>query len=232
MNVPEHIAIILDGNGRWAKAKGMPRTYGHTIGAKNVETICRAANEMGVKYVTMYAFSTENWSRPADEVKALMKLLGEYIKTCMKTAKKDNLKVRFIGDLSKLDDKLRTSIKELTEYSSQFTGLTLTIAINYGSRDEMTRAIKHLASDIKSDKLSVDDINEELFSGYLDTKDIPDPDLMIRTSGEQRLSNYLLWQLAYAEFYFTPVPWPDFTPEELKKAIEEYDKRNRRFGGI
>ena len=150
----------------------------------------------------------------------------------MKTAKKDNLKVRFIGDLSKLDDKLRASIKELTEYSSQFTGLTLTIAINYGSRDEMTRAIKHLASDIKSDKLSVDDINEELFSGYLDTKDIPDPDLMIRTSGEQRLSNYLLWQLAYAEFYFTPVPWPDFTPEELKKAIEEYDKRNRRFGGI
>ncbi|MCR5197111.1 MAG: isoprenyl transferase [Pseudobutyrivibrio sp.] len=232
MNVPEHIAIILDGNGRWAKAKGMPRTYGHTVGAKNVETICRAANEMGVKYVTMYAFSTENWSRPADEVKALMKLLGEYIKTCMKTAKKDNLKVRFIGDLSKLDDKLRASIKELTEYSSQFTGLTLTIAINYGSRDEMTRAIKHLASDIKSDKLSVDDINEELFSGYLDTKDIPDPDLMIRTSGEQRLSNYLLWQLAYAEFYFTPVPWPDFTPEELKKAIEEYDKRNRRFGGI
>jgi len=232
MNVPEHIAIILDGNGRWATAKGMPRTYGHTIGAKNVETICRAANEMGVKYVTMYAFSTENWSRPADEVKALMKLLGEYIKTCMKTAKKDNLKVRFIGDLSKLDDKLRASIKELTEYSSQFTGLTLTIAINYGSRDEMTRAIKHLASDIKSDKLSVDDINEELFSGYLDTKDIPDPDLMIRTSGEQRLSNYLLWQLAYAEFYFTPVPWPDFTPEELKKAIEEYDKRNRRFGGI
>ncbi len=232
MNVPEHIAIILDGNGRWAKAKGMPRTYGHTIGAKNVETICRAANEMGVKYVTMYAFSTENWSRPADEVKALMKLLGEYIKTCMKTAKKDNLKVRFIGDLSKLDDKLRASIKELTEYSSQFTGLTLTIAINYGSRDEMTRAIKHLAEDIKSDKLSVDDINEELFSGYLDTKDIPDPDLMIRTSGEQRLSNYLLWQLAYAEFYFTPVPWPDFTPDELKKAIEEYDKRNRRFGGI
>ncbi|MCR4567009.1 MAG: isoprenyl transferase [Pseudobutyrivibrio sp.] len=232
MNVPEHIAIILDGNGRWAKSKGMPRTYGHTVGAKNVETICRAANELGVKYVTMYAFSTENWSRPADEVKALMKLLGEYIKTCMRTAKKDNLRVRFIGDLSKLDDKLKASIKELTEYSSQFTGLTLTIAINYGSRDEMTRAVRQIASDIKSDKLAVEDINEELFSGYLDTKDIPDPDFMIRTSGEQRLSNYLLWQLAYAEFYFTPVPWPEFTPDELKKAIEEYDKRNRRFGGI
>lgn len=232
MNVPEHIAIILDGNGRWAKAKGMPRTYGHTVGAKNVETICRAAHDMGVKYVTMYAFSTENWSRPADEVKALMKLLGEYIKTCMKTAKKDNLRVRFIGDLSKLDDKLRANIKELTEYSSQFTGLTLTIAINYGSRDEMTRAIRNLASDVKAGEIQPEDINEELFSSYLDTKDIPDPDFMIRTSGEQRLSNYLLWQLAYAEFYFTPVAWPDFTPDELKKAIEEYDKRNRRFGGI
>ncbi|MBQ7469203.1 MAG: isoprenyl transferase [Pseudobutyrivibrio sp.] len=232
MNVPEHIAIILDGNGRWAKAKGMPRTYGHTVGAKNVETICRAAHDLGVKYVTMYAFSTENWSRPADEVKALMKLLGEYIKTCMRTAKKDNLRVRFIGDLSKLDDKLKASIKELTEYSSQFTGLTLTIAINYGSRDEMTRAIRNIASDVKAGELQPDDITEDLFSSYLDTKDIPDPDFMIRTSGEQRLSNYLLWQLAYAEFYFTPVAWPDFTPDELKKAIEEYDKRNRRFGGI
>ncbi|MBR5650510.1 isoprenyl transferase [Pseudobutyrivibrio sp.] len=232
MNVPEHIAIILDGNGRWAKAKGMPRTYGHTVGAKNVETICRAAHDLGVKYVTMYAFSTENWSRPADEVKALMKLLGEYIKTCMRTAKKDNLRVRFIGDLSKLDDKLKASIDELTEYSSQFTGLTLTIAINYGSRDEMTRAIRNVASDVKAGEIQPDDISEELFSSYLDTKDIPDPDFMIRTSGEQRLSNYLLWQLAYAEFYFTPVAWPDFTPDELKKAIEEYDKRNRRFGGI
>lgn len=232
MNVPQHIAIILDGNGRWAKSKGMPRTYGHTVGAKNVETICRAANEMGVKYITMYAFSTENWSRPADEVKALMKLLGEYVKTCMKTAKKDNLRVRFIGDISKLDPKLIKAIDELTEYSSQFTGLTLTIAINYGSRDEMTRAIKKVAEDVKEDKLSVDDIDEALFSSYLDTKDIPDPDFMIRTSGEQRLSNYLLWQLAYAEFYFTPVAWPEFTPDELRKAIEEYDKRNRRFGGI
>ena len=232
MKVPEHIAIILDGNGRWAKSKGMPRTYGHTVGAKNVETICRAAHDLGVKYVTMYAFSTENWSRPDDEVKALMKLLGEYIKTCMKTAKKDNLRVRFIGDLSKLDEKLRNAIDELTEYSSQFTGLTLTIAINYGSRDEMTRAIRKVAADVKEGALSVNDIDEACFSNYLDTKDIPDPDFMIRTSGEQRLSNYLLWQLAYSEFYFTPVPWPEFTPEELKKAVEEYDKRNRRFGGI
>ncbi|MCR4694243.1 MAG: isoprenyl transferase [Pseudobutyrivibrio sp.] len=232
MNIPNHVAIILDGNGRWAKSKGMPRTYGHTVGAKNVETICRAANEMGVKYITMYAFSTENWSRPDDEVSALMKLLGEYIKTCMKTAKKDNLRVRFIGDLSKLDDKLQAAIKDLEEYSSQFTGLTLTIAINYGSRDEMIRGIKSLCKDSVDGKISIDDIDEKTFSSYLDTKDIPDPDFMIRTSGEQRLSNYLLWQLAYAEFYFTSVPWPEFTPEELKKAIEEYDKRNRRFGGI
>ncbi len=232
MKVPEHIAIILDGNGRWAKAKGMPRTYGHTVGAKNVETICRAANEMGVKYVTMYAFSTENWSRPDDEVSALMKLLGEYIKTCMRTAKRDNLRVRFIGDLNRLDSALQKAIAELTEYSSQFTGLTLTIAINYGSRDEMIRAVKNIANDVKDGNLEPDAIDEKLFSSYLDTKDIPDPDFMIRTSGEQRLSNYLLWQLAYAEFYFTPVAWPDFTPEELKKALEEYDRRNRRFGGI
>ncbi len=232
MKVPEHIAIILDGNGRWAKAKGMPRTYGHTMGAKNVETICRAANELGVKYVTMYAFSTENWSRPDDEVSALMKLLAEYIKTCMKTAKRDNLRVRFIGDLTRLDEKLQKAVDELTEYSSQFTGLTLTIAINYGSRDEMIRASRKMAQDVKEGRLEPTDIDEKLFSSYLDTKDIPDPDFMIRTSGEQRLSNYLLWQLAYAEFYFTPVAWPDFTPDELKKAIEEYDKRNRRFGGI
>lgn len=232
MKVPEHIAIILDGNGRWAKAKGMPRTYGHTVGAKNVETICRAANEIGVKYVTMYAFSTENWSRPDDEVSALMKLLGEYIKTCMRTAKRDNLRVRFIGDLNRLDSALQKAIAELTEYSSQFTGLTLTIAINYGSRDEMIRAVKNIANDVKDGNLEPDVIDEKLFSSYLDTKDIPDPDFMIRTSGEQRLSNYLLWQLAYAEFYFTPVAWPDFTPEELKKALEEYDRRNRRFGGI
>lgn len=232
MNVPQHVAIILDGNGRWAKSKGMPRTYGHTIGAKNVETISRAAYDLGIKYLTMYAFSTENWSRPDDEVHALMGLLSEYIKTCMRTAKKDNLKVRFIGDMSKLDSKMQKSIRELEDFSSQFTGLTLTIAINYGSRDEMIRAMKNMSKDIEEGKIGTEDVSEELFSQYLDTKDLPDPDLMIRTSGEQRLSNYLLWQLAYSEFYFTSVPWPDFTPDELRKAVEEYDKRNRRFGGI
>ena len=232
MNVPQHIAIILDGNGRWAKSKGMPRTYGHTIGAKNVETISRVAWNLGVKYLTLYAFSTENWSRPDDEVHALMRLLGEYVKTCMRTAKKDNLRVKFIGDLSKIDDKLKKSIDELVEYSSQFTGLTLTIAINYGSRDEIIRAVKSMYADIADSKLTIDELSDEVFSTYLDTKDIPDPDLMVRTSGEQRLSNYLLWQLAYSEFYFTDVPWPDFNEDELKKAIAEYSSRNRRFGGI
>ncbi len=232
MNVPEHIAIILDGNGRWAKSKGMPRTYGHTIGAKNVETISRVAYNMGVKYLTMYAFSTENWSRPDDEVSALMKLLSEYIKTCMKTAKKDNLRVRFIGDRSRLDSSLQEAIIKLEEYSSQFTGLTLTIAINYGSRDEMIRATRQIAEEVEKGTIAPSAITEDVFSSYLDTADIPDPDLMIRTSGEQRLSNYLLWQLAYAEFYFTPVPWPEFNEAELKKAIEEYNKRNRRFGGV
>ncbi len=232
MNVPEHIAIILDGNGRWAKSKGMPRTYGHTIGAKNVETISRVAYNMGVKYLTMYAFSTENWSRPDDEVSALMKLLSEYIKTCMRTAKKDNLRVRFIGDRSRLDSSLQEAIIKLEEYSSQFTGLTLTIAINYGSRDEMIRATRQIAEEVEKGIITPSAITEDVFSSYLDTADIPDPDLMIRTSGEQRLSNYLLWQLAYAEFYFTPVPWPEFNEAELKKAIEEYNKRNRRFGGV
>ncbi len=232
MNVPEHIAIILDGNGRWAKAKGMPRTYGHTIGAKNVETISRVAYNMGVKYLTMYAFSTENWSRPDDEVSALMKLLSEYIKTCMRTAKKDNLRVRFIGDRSRLDSSLQEAIIKLEEYSSQFTGLTLTIAINYGSRDEMIRATRQIAEEVEKGTIAPSAITEDVFSSYLDTADIPDPDLMIRTSGEQRLSNYLLWQLAYAEFYFTPVPWPEFNEAQLKKAIEEYNKRNRRFGGV
>ncbi len=232
MNVPEHIAIILDGNGRWAKSKGMPRTYGHTIGAKNVETISRVAYNMGVKYLTMYAFSTENWSRPDDEVSALMKLLSEYIKTCMRTAKKDNLRVRFIGDRSRLDSSLQEAIIKLEEYSSQFTGLTLTIAINYGSRDEMIRATRQIAEEVEKGTIASSAITEDVFSSYLDTADIPDPDLMIRTSGEQRLSNYLLWQLAYAEFYFTPVPWPEFNEAELKKAIEEYNKRNRRFGGV
>ena len=225
MNVPQHIAIILDGNGRWAKAKGMPRNYGHAQGSKNVEKICEAAYKMGVKYLTVYAFSTENWSRPKSEVDALMKLLRNYMKTCLKTAEKNRMRVRVIGDKTGLDEDIRTRIKELEEASKNNDGLNFQIAINYGSRDEMTK-------DCADGRFAPEEITEELFEGYLDTHGIPDPDFLIRTSGELRLSNYLLWQLAYAEFYFTDVPWPDFSKEELEKAIEQYNSRDRRYGGI
>lgn len=232
MNVPQHIAIILDGNGRWAKAKGMPRNYGHTQGSKNVEKICEIAYKMGVKYLTVYAFSTENWNRPKSEVDALMTLLRNYMKTCLKTAEKNRMKVRVIGDKSRLDEDIRTRIEELEEASKNNDGLNFQIAINYGSRDEMIRAMKKMVKECEDGKLTSEEITEEKFESYLDTHDIPDPDLLIRTSGEQRLSNYLLWQLAYTEFYFTDVPWPDFTKEELEKAIEQYNSRDRRYGGI
>lgn len=232
MNIPEHVAIILDGNGRWAKSKGMPRNYGHTMGAKNVETVCKAASELGIKYLTLYAFSTENWNRPESEVKALMNLLDNYLKNCIRTAEKNNMQIRVIGDLSRLSDKFQETIRKLEIESSKNTGLNLTIAINYGSRDEMLRAFKKIYNDCKIGNISIDDLDEKLYSSYLDTMEIPDPDLLIRTSGEQRLSNYLLWQLAYSEFYFTEVPWPDFHKEELVKAIEAYNMRDRRFGSL
>ena len=232
MKIPRHVAIILDGNGRWAKAKGMPRTYGHTVGAKNVENICRAASELGIEYVTMYAFSTENWNRPQAEVEALMKLLENYLSTCIKTANRNNMQVRVIGDLTRLAPDFQDRIRELEEVSAANSGLHLTIAINYGSRDEMVRAIRRLSADVAAGSLAAEHITEETFSSYLDTAGLPDPDLMIRTSGEQRLSNYLLWQLAYSEFYFTDVPWPDFDRKELEKAIEAYNHRDRRYGKV
>lgn len=232
MNVPQHIAIILDGNGRWAKQHGMPRNFGHTQGAKNVETICREAWNLGVKYLTVYAFSTENWSRPREEVDALMKLLRNYMKNCVKTAEKNHMRVRIIGDKTGLDEDIQESIARLEESSKVHDGLNFQIAINYGSRDEMLRGMGKMLQDYKEDKFSLDELNETKFQSYLDTADIPDPDLLIRTSGEQRISNYLLWQLAYTELYFTNVPWPDFTKEELVKAIEDYNSRDRRYGGI
>lgn len=232
MNVPQHIAIILDGNGRWAKKKGMPRNYGHAEGSKNVERICEEAYKMGVKYLTVYAFSTENWKRPQDEVNALMTLLRNYMKTCLKTADKNRMRVRVLGDKTALDEDIRTRIAELEEATKNNDGLCFQIALNYGSRDEMTRAMKKMCQDCKDGKVDISQIDEAFFESYLDTHGIPDPDLMIRTSGEQRLSNYLLWQLAYAEFYFTDVLWPDFTKEELAKAIEYYNGRDRRFGGV
>ena len=230
--IPQHIAIILDGNGRWAKAKGMPRNYGHTAGAKNVETVCQAAHDLGVKYVTMYAFSTENWNRPEGEVEALMKLLESYLKNCIKTADKNNMRVRVIGDTTRLSDRFQERIRELEAASAKNDGLNLQIAINYGSRDEMTRAMRRMSEDVAEGKRKPEEITESVFEEYLDTAGIPDPDLLIRTSGELRLSNFLLWQLAYSEFYFTDVPWPDFHKEELERAIEAYNKRDRRFGGL
>ena len=232
MNIPKHIAIILDGNGRWAKKKGMPRNYGHVQGSKNVEKICEAAHDLGVKYLTVYAFSTENWKRPQDEVAALMNLLRNYMKSCLKTAEKNRMRVRVLGDKSALDEDIRNKIAVLEEATKDYDGLNFQIALNYGSRDEMIRAMKAMIGDVQEGKLTAEAVSEEIFASYLDTKDIPDPDLMIRTSGEQRLSNYLLWQLAYSEFYFTDVLWPDFSREDLIDAIEYFNGRDRRFGGV
>lgn len=230
MNIPNHVAIILDGNGRWAKAKGLPRNYGHVQGAKTVEVICEEAYKMGIQYLTVYAFSTENWNRPQDEVDALMKLLRNYMKTCLKTAEKNNMCVRVIGDKTRLDEDIRKRIDELEKATVNNTGLHFQIALNYGGRDEIIRAVKKIAGEVKEGKLNEEQITEQLISDTLDTKGIPEPDLLIRTCNEQRISNFLLWQLAYTEFYFTPVAWPDFSKEELEKAVEAYNHRDRRYG--
>lgn len=232
MNVPQHIAIILDGNGRWAKSKGMPRNYGHAQGSKNVERICEEAWRLGIKYLTVYAFSTENWSRPKNEVDALMTLLRNYMKTCLKTAEKNRMCVRVLGDKTRLDEDIRTRIAELEEATKNNDGLHFQIAINYGGRDEIVRAVKKLSAKVQSGEVDPAGITADTLEGYLDTAGIPDPDLLIRTCNEQRISNFLLWQLAYTEFYFTPVPWPDFTKEELIKAVEAYNHRDRRYGGL
>ena len=232
LKVPEHVAIILDGNGRWARSKGMPRNYGHIQGAKAVEDMCEIAWKRGIKYLTVYAFSTENWSRPDDEVEALMGLLRNYLKTCIKRAKKNNMCVRILGDKSRLAEDIQKSIYELEQISRDFDGLHFQVAINYGSRDEMLRAVNRIIKDRDEGLVGDAEVSPELFESYLDTSGLPAPDLLIRTSGEQRLSNFLLWQLAYAEFYFTDVHWPDFGAEELEKAIEAYNKRERRFGGV
>ena len=232
LKMPAHVAIILDGNGRWAKAKGMPRNYGHVQGAKTVETICEEAYRMGIKYLTVYAFSTENWNRPQDEVDALMKLLRNYLKNCLKTAEKNRMCVRILGEKSRLDEDIRARIEELEEATKDNDGLHFQIAINYGGRDELVRAMREITKEVREGKLSESELDEACISDHLDTAGIPEPDLLIRTCNEQRISNFLLWQLAYTEFYFTPVAWPDFTKEELVKAIEAYNHRDRRYGLI
>ncbi len=230
--IPNHVAVILDGNGRWARAKGMPRNYGHVQGAKTVEVICEEAYKMGIQYLTVYAFSTENWNRPQDEVDALMKLLRNYMKTCLKTAEKNRMCVRVIGDKTRLDEDIRSRIEELEEATKNNDGLHFQIAINYGGRDEIVRAVKRLTKDIAEGRVSETEVTDTLLNDYLDTEGIPDPDLLIRTCNEQRISNFLLWQLAYTEFYFTPVAWPDFSKEELEKAVDAYNHRDRKYGLI
>lgn len=232
IKMPRHVAIILDGNGRWAKAKGMPRNYGHAQGAKTVEVICEEAYRMGIEYLTVYAFSTENWNRPQDEVDALMKLLRNYMKTCLKTAEKNRMCVRILGDKSGLDEDLRIRIAQLEEATQNNDGLHFQVALNYGGRDEIVRAMQKLAHKVRAGELEPEQIDEACMASALDTAGLPEPDLLIRTCNEQRVSNFLLWQLAYTEFYFTPVPWPDFTKEELAKAVEAYNHRDRRYGSL
>lgn len=230
--MPRHVAIILDGNGRWAKSKGMPRNYGHVQGAKTVEVICEEAYRMGIRYLTVYAFSTENWSRPREEVDALMKLLRNYMKTCLATAKKNRMCVRVLGDKTGLDEDIRSRIAQLEESTKDNDGLHFQIALNYGGRDEIIRAVKIVAQRAAKGELDSDQVTEDYLSELLDTRGLPEPDLLIRTCNEQRISNFLLWQLAYTEFYFTPVAWPDFTKEELVKAVEAYNHRDRKYGGL
>ena len=230
LKIPNHVAVIMDGNGRWAKAKGLPRKMGHVQGGKNVEDMLYVCDDLGIKYFTVYAFSTEYWKRSEDEVSALMTLLRSYLSSGFKKAAKNNVRIRIIGDRTGLAPDIQDLIRDLEEDSKDNSGLQFTIAINYGSRDEIRRTMQSIATKVKNGEINPEDITEDYISQNLDTKEIPDPDLLIRTSGELRLSNFLLWQLAYTEFYVTSVHWPDFGKEDLIKAIEAYSKRDRRFG--
>jgi len=229
-NLPQHIAIILDGNRRWAKSKGLPAVMGHKEGAKNVEKIAKFANKIGIKYLTVYAFSTENWKRSQDEVKNLMSLLESYVKRFFDTGDMDNIKLNILGDVSALDENLKNHILDAVEQTKNNSGMVFNIAFNYGGRAEILHAVKNIGKDIKSGKLNPEDITEQTISEHLYTAGQPDPDLLIRTSGELRTSNFLPWQLVYSEFLFVDKNWPDFTEEDLDNAIEVYNKRNRKFG--
>ena len=226
------IGIIMDGNGRWAKRRGLPRTAGHKKGAEVFQDITRYCNQLGVESVTFYAFSTENWRRPQDEVGALMQLFRYYARRLLKRAKNSNVRVKMIGEKSRFSPDLIEAIDLLERETKDNTGMTFIFAVNYGARDEITRAVRHMAEDCKAGTLKPEEITEACVSSYLDTAGIPDPDLLIRTSGELWLSNFLLWQLAYSEFYITDCLWPDFNREELLSAIRQYNKRERRFGGV
>ena len=232
MVIPDHVAIILDGNGRWAKKRGLPRSMGHKEGCVVVERTVEDAARIGIKYLTVYGFSTENWKRSGEEVGALMQLFRYYMVRLLKIAKTNNVRVRMIGGRSRFDQDIIDGINRLERETENNTGLTFVIAVNYGGRDEIVRAARKIMKDTADGKITPDQMDEAVFSSYLDTAEIPDPDLLIRTSGELRLSNYLLWQLAYTELYVTDCYWPDFNKEELKKAIAAYNSRDRRFGGV
>lgn len=232
LNIPEHVALILDGNGRWAKKRGLPRTAGHKQGCVTVEQTVEDAARLGIKYLTVYGFSTENWKRSTEEVGALMQLFRYYLKRLLKIAKANNVRVKMIGDRTRFDRDIIQGIDTLERETKDNSGMTFVIAVNYGGRDEITRAVKKMMEDCREGRLEADSVTEQVVASYLDTAGIPDPDLLIRTSGEIRLSNYLLWQLAYSEIIVTDCLWPDFNKEELLKAIAQYNKRDRRFGGV
>ena len=235
MAVPRHIAIILDGNGRWAKKRGLPRTAGHAAGSENFRKIATYCKNIGVEYLTVYAFSTENWSRPEDEVNAIMKLLNKYLVEAIETMERDNIKLRVLGDVEPLSDELKQKIAETNEISSHYEGFQANICLNYGGRAEIVNAAKKYAADVLASAVDGSTeiaIDEKGFSEYMYSAGIPDPDLLIRPGGEKRISNFLLWQCAYSEFYFSDILWPDFGTDELDKAIEEFNRRDRRFGGV
>lgn len=230
--MPRHIAIIMDGNGRWATKRGLPRTAGHAAGSEVFRKIATYCKDIGVKHLTVYAFSTENWKRSEAEVSAIMKLLNQYLHEALEKMEKDQIKLRFFGDLSRLSPELQALAKQTTEISDRYDGFQANICLNYGGRDEIVRAAREYARRCAAGEASAEELTEEGFSSLLYSSGVPDPELIIRPSGEQRISNFLLWQSAYAEYYFTDVLWPDFTPEELEKAIAAFYKRNRRFGGV
>lgn len=235
MQVPQHIAIILDGNGRWARKRGLPRTAGHAAGAENFRKIATYCKNIGVKYLTVYAFSTENWSRPEEEVRTIMKLLDRYLHEAIETMERDNIRMKILGDVSALSESLQREIEETNEISSRYEGFQANICLNYGGRAEIVHAAKRYAADVLAaavDGSTSIDLDEKAFSDYMYSANIPDPDLLIRPGGEKRISNFLLWQCAYSEFYFTDVLWPDFSTEELDRAMEEFNHRERRYGGV
>ena len=232
LKIPQHIAIIMDGNGRWAKKKHMPRTFGHAQGAKVLEQTLEDCDDLGVKYLTVYAFSTENWARPYEEVQVIMNLFRDYLISAVEKCNRNNVRCMVIGERSKLDEDIIAAINNLENETRNNTGITFIVAINYGARDEITRGVREIAESVRKGEIDPADISEDLITAHLDTRDIPDPDLLIRTSGEERLSNFLMWQLAYTEFYFTDIPWPDFNKEELIKAIEKFSSRDRRYGNV